>query len=165
MSAAQLHLFGAGAAEFSADHVYRYRLTRSWASGSRTLNVIGLNCSTATATVDDPTIRRCVGFAQRWGYGGLVMTNLFAYRATDPQAMRRAADPVGPENDRALLVAAGVAAMVLAAWGVHGRHRDRDQAVLRLLDQFPLWCLGVTKDDSPRHPLYVAGSTEPRRYA
>lgn len=115
---------------------------------------IGLNPSTADETADDPTIRRCVAFAKRWGYGGLVMLNLFAFRATDPRDMRSAASPVGPENDDHLRAVAAEAALVVAAWGVGGSYFGRDFRVRRLMGD-GLMALGFTKSGQPRHPLYV----------
>lgn len=158
----QLGLTGEpGTAAFSPCGRYRYRLTRTWGPGGRTLNVIGLNCSTATAEVDDPTIRRCFGFACDWGFDRLVMTNVFAYRATDPRVMKRAEDPVGPENDAYLLAAAMEAQMVLAAWSAHAAHRGRERQVAALLSGVELWCLGTTRAGHPRHPLYMARATVP----
>jgi hypothetical protein len=140
-------------AVFSPDRVYRYTLTRTWDSGP-TVAFIGLNPSTADETVDDPTIRRCIGFAKRWGYGTLVMLNLFAFRATDPRVMRAAGDPIGPENNAYIQAVAAEAGDVVAAWGVHGSYLGRDRAVRDLLFWRPS-ALGLTKDGHPRHPLYV----------
>jgi hypothetical protein len=146
------------------DGAYRYTLSRSWDYGNGTVNFIMLNPSTATAEVDDPTIRRCTQFARAWGYRRLVVTNLFAYRATDPAELRRVADPVGPENDWHLRYCAQhEAERVVLAWGAHGAYLGRDKAVLALLAQLSLRvepaCFGVTKSGQPRHPLYVAAST------
>jgi hypothetical protein len=143
-------------AAFSADRTYRYQLRRVWDEGPL-VSFIGLNPSTADETVDDPTIRRCIAFAQRWGYGGLVMVNLFAFRATDPRNMRAAADPVGPLNDRHLEAVYWETAMLVAAWGAHGSYRGRDAEVIRLLGT--MLALGFTKGGHPRHPLYVRADT------
>ena len=152
-------------AVFSRCGKYRYLLTRAWGSGGGTLNVIGLNCSTATAEEDDPTIRRCIEFAKRWGFSRLVMTNVFAFRATDPALMKLASDPIGPKNDRYLRkTATHEAGMVLAAWGSHASFRDGELRTVRLLTGVELWCLGETKVGHPRHPLYVAVGTSPRRW-
>jgi hypothetical protein len=113
--------------------------------------------STADETADDPTIRRCIGFAKRWGYGGLVMLNLFAFRATDPRDMRAAADPIGPDNDWHLTHSP--AALIVAAWGAGGTFMDRDRAVRAILGD-RLMALGHTNHGQPRHPLYVRGDTE-----
>jgi hypothetical protein len=135
------------AARFSADQVYRYNLTRIWDGSRGALVVIGLNPSTADATTDDPTIRRCIGFAKRERLGGLVMLNLFAFRATDPKRMRCADDPVGPDNDHAIreAVAANrrLGSVFVAAWGAHGSHLRRDAKVHAMIPD--LKCFGVHK--------------------
>lgn len=125
---------------------------------------IGLNPSTADEVNDDPTVRRCIRFAQRWGYGALCMTNIFAYRATDPNVMKTQADPVGKLNDRYLKSAAHQAGIVVAAWGTHGAHEDREEKVLGLL-RGKLSCLGTTKAGHPRHPLYLRADTVPQPWA
>jgi hypothetical protein len=143
---------------FSPDRVYRYVLWREWGPRyDKYAMFIGLNPSTADETTDDPTVRRCVGFAKAWGYAALCMTNLFAYRSTDPAIMMCQPSPVGPFNDWYLTECARDAGVIVAAWGTHGRHAERDRQVQNLLTC--LKCLGVTKDGSPRHPLYVKGST------
>jgi hypothetical protein len=139
--------------------LYRYDLIRRWPSpGGMLVNFIGLNPSTADAEQDDPTIRKCCEFARRWGYDGIVMTNLFAFRATDPRAMRQAVDPVGPENNARLLHWSRVAALVVVAWGNHGAFRDRGNLVTSLLNP-PAYCLRLTKAGQPEHPLYLPYST------
>jgi hypothetical protein len=139
---------------------YRYTLWRDWGGLNRRYAVfVGLNPSTADASNDDPTIRRCVGFAKRWGYGALCMVNLFAYRTKEPSLMKAQVDPIGVENDRWLYEAAQGADVIVAAWGTHGTYRDRDRDVKRLLAG-KLSCLGQTKDGHPRHPLYVKADVE-----
>lgn len=141
---------------------YRYALARDWSSAP-TLPIIMLNPSTADANVDDPTIRRCMGFARREGFGGIFVTNLFAYRATSPNDMKAASDPYGPEGsawlERALRSAAGTGVPVLAAWGAHGSYRDRAGTVIISARGWGtrLACLGTTSGGHPRHPLYVKG--------
>ena len=152
-------------ATFSECGLYRYRLWRTWDTGLPTLNVIGLNPSTADAVQDDPTIRRCIGFARDWGYGSLVMTNLFAFRATDPREMKRFMAPIGQENDRHLVEVAEKAGLVLAAWGVHGDHMGRADAVIDgVLRGIQVHCLGRTAGNYPRHPLYLPKTTKPEVY-
>lgn len=159
-------------ATLSEDGRYRYLLTRTWPQPldgdpyvSRILFVM-LNPSTADARFDDPTIRRCVGFAQRWGYTDLTVANLYAYRATSPNDLWRADDPVGPLNNGYLRRAAREAGLIVCAWGVHGLRDGRGAAVLRMLRDEPrrhpghLYCLGLTSGGEPRHPLYVRGDTE-----
>jgi hypothetical protein len=120
---------------------------------------IGLNPSTADETRDDPTIRRCIGFAKKWGYGALCMTNLFAWRATKPADMRRQIDPVGVDNDRWLKECAMGAGIVIAAWGTNGSHENRAGHVMHEITN--LRCLRKNADGSPMHPLYVAADTVP----
>jgi len=118
---------------------------------------VGLNPSTATESVDDPTVRRVISFAQREGCDALLMTNAFAYRATDPNDMKAAADPIGPENDRWLLECSKMASVAVAAWGVHGEFMGRGEAVKKLIPG--LRCFGRTKNGHPKHPLYLAADT------
>ena len=124
-----------------------------------------LNPSTATDALDDPTIRRCKGFAQSWGFSHLEIVNLFAMRSTDPKGIYGAHAHVsmgGQANDDAIKAAAGRSDMFVAAWGVHGKLHRRDRAVLAILrDLCDVYALGTTADGSPRHPLYVPGVTLP----
>jgi hypothetical protein len=149
---------GSGA-QFSPCRQYRYQLWRYWDRSKPVLNVIGLNPSTADETQDDPTIRRCIDYAWRWGYGGLWMTNIFAFRATDPKVMKAQADPVGPRNDDVLKHSAYHSGLVLAAWGTHGAFLGRGAAVLAMLPK--VHCLRMTKDGSPAHPLYLPKDLKP----
>jgi hypothetical protein len=123
---------------------------------------IGLNPSTADHEFDDPTVRRCLGFARRWGYSRLDLVNLFAYRSTDPLGLRTAADPVGPQNDQVVQDLVAMADLVVAAWGNGGHGFDRVQDIWPLLPD--VYCLGITQTGSPRHPLYVRGEMEPVPY-
>lgn len=123
---------------------------------------IGLNPSTADETANDPTMRRCMGFAKSWGYGGFFMTNLFGYRATVPQDLKQAPDPIGPDNDNWLLEAERIADKVVLAWGVHGVFKDRDKKVLQLIKQ--AHCIDTSKDGHPRHPLYLKKDLPLREY-
>lgn len=147
-------------ARLSDDGVYRYELTRRWGRGP-TVTFIMLNPSTADATLDDPTIRRCKSFARSWEFGALAVVNLFALRATDPAALQKAPDPVGPENDDAIHDAIVGSRVVVAAWGTKGSLFGRDSEVLGILDMAgrPPLCLGVTKQGHPKHPLYVPANT------
>lgn len=154
----------ASGAVFSACRTWRYTLRRTWdPNRNRTLNVIGLNPSVASEEIDDPTSRRCIGFAKAWGYGQLVMTNLFAYRSTDPAGLLSAADPIGPDNDVHLYEQARRASGVLVAWGAHPSAVERAIDVLELLNApgIALTCLGTTNGGAPRHPLYVRADVRP----
>lgn len=153
-------------ATFSNCGRYRYLLTRRvdphfGRENCGTLLFVMLNPSTATATEDDPTIRRCVGFARREGYGRLAVANPFAWRATSPDDLKRATDPVGPKNEAHLRAAMRTATTVVFAWGNHGSHRLGHHLAFvnaRELGVRPL-CLGITKRGHPNHPLYLAAKT------
>ena len=125
---------------------------------------IGLNPSTADENVDDPTIRRIIGFASGFGYGGVYMTNLFAYRATKPDDMIACDRPIGEDNDDWLKHYAEMCPTIFCAWGAHGGHISRDRQVVDILPTDKLWCLGKTKHGQPRHPLYLKRDTQPVRY-
>jgi hypothetical protein len=143
---------------FSPDRVWRYQLRRVWDPQLPPVAFVGLNPSTADETHDDPTVRRCIGFARRWGYGSLIMANAFAFRATDPREMMDAADPVGPDNDLHLRAIAAEAPLVVAAWGAHGVFHGRSAQLTVLLGEVS--ALGLTKGGEPRHPLYVRGDVQ-----
>lgn len=155
-----------GGALISPCKRYRYRLWRAW-SREEPVAFIMLNPSTADGIQDDPTIRRCRGFAEMWGAGGLIVGNLFAYRATDPRELRRVDDPVGQDNDAALRQIAAKASKVICAWGAHGAYRNRDREVLEILRDMRVVpvALSFTKDGHPRHPLYLSYSATPKPLA
>ena len=136
---------------------YRYSLTRVWDASGKRVNFVMLNPSTATEVQNDPTVERCERRARALGFGSFAVTNIFAWRETDPRLMRKAADPVGPENDAAILERANWANTVIAAWGTHGAHQDRGPAVEQLLRQnaHDLCHLGLSKAGHPKHPLYL----------
>jgi len=145
---------------FSTCRQYRYTLWREWDMINPSFAmIVGLNPSTADETKDDPTVRRCIEYAKSWGYGALCMTNIFAFRATDPKDMKSAGDPVGPDNNLWLRRIADYADIVIAAWGTHGNYCGRDNAVLAILDSVS--CLGVTKAGHPKHPLYLPKGLQP----
>ena len=147
-------------ATFSPCRSYRYSLWREWGADSLGYAMfIGLNPSTADETRDDPTVRRCINFAKDWGFGALCMTNLFAFRATDPKVMQVQADPNGPENNVTLKKLARDASVVVAAWGTHGTHMGRDKEVVAMLPG--LKCLVLTKEGLPKHPLYLLKTLRP----
>lgn len=148
---------------------YRWSLTRIWkVTGKRDLlGIIMLNPSTADAMQDDPTIRKCIGYAKRWGFNGLTVRNLFHLRATDPKEMLAAADPVGPSNEDLYLGLLDTCPTILCAWGNHGAHLGRDRVVISLLKTCGanLVCLGVNRDGSPKHPLDLASDLAPMPFA
>ncbi|KAM3090415.1 DUF1643 domain-containing protein [Phormidesmis sp. 146-35] len=138
---------------------YRYSLERSWSDAPR-VGFVMLNPNRADEVSDDPTIRRCIGFAKSWGYGGLEVANLFAYRAKTPDLLKQADDPIGKENDRSILRLTKRVETIVLAWGNWGMLGGRDRTVIKLLDSHPtLYCLGTTKLGQPRHPLYLKSTT------
>jgi hypothetical protein len=151
-----------GAATFDQTGRYRYRLRRWWAPGPRVAFVM-LNPNEADARRDDPTIRRCISFARRWGFGSADVVNLFAYRARDPRELARASDPVGPENDAHLRRAVRRADLVVCAWGASRIARGRAVDLRDALGEAR--CLGLTKHGAPRHPLYLRRDTRLRAFS
>lgn len=153
---------------------YRYLLRRIWEPSTAVCAFVMLNPSTADATQDDPTIRKCMGFAKRWGYGGIVVANAFAYRATDPRELRRVVDPFGPENAEALMGLGRplLLGRIVVAWGTNcrwGRGRRRvkgdRRALLHLqvghsVRRKKIFALRVTKGGYPEHPLYIPYDVE-----
>jgi Uncharacterized protein conserved in bacteria len=146
---------------FSPCRTYRYTLWRRWAEGTGYAMFVCLNPSTADETEDDPTLRRCMAYAKRWGFGAVCMTNLFAYRATRPADMCLEDEPIGPDNNRYLRAMAKRAGVVVAAWGNNGTYRGRDQQVRRLLHD--LYYLRLTIKGQPAHPLYLPAELTPTR--
>lgn len=153
-------------ARFSECGTYRYELTREF-GGARTLVSIGLNPSKADAERNDPTLRKDIGFAQRWGMGRVVKGNAYAYKATDPKdmlaAQRAGVDVVGPDNDRTLIALARLArdsgGIVVVSWGANiDPIRQHDLAML--LSDAELWCFGTNLDGSPVHELYIPYTRE-----
>lgn len=141
---------------------FRYLLTRPSTlehPEAGTALFVMLNPSTADAILDDPTIRKCRGFAQRWGCAGITVANLYAYRATDPRDLKRAGYPVGPENDSLLRRLASEYSDIVCAWGNHA-NPERALSVCDTLSVkgARLWCLGTNRNGTPRHPLMVSYS-------
>jgi hypothetical protein len=157
-------------AVISDDGRYRYRLTRTWNTEKPMLAWVMLNPSTADETEDDPTIRRCIGYAKDWGYGAIVVGNLFALRATDPSELDDDPTPIGQENDRYLREVASDAEKVIVAWGAsysgNGLGAVRRTYVTTLLEEEAgeVYALGTTKDDHPVHPLYQPADVNPVIY-
>lgn len=158
-----------GSATFSKDRVYRYALERvllyltlqPWQPSFKfTLcTFIMLNPSTADASRNDPTVTRCIMRAQDLNAMQLTVLNLFALRSTDPLALYASTDPVGPDNDDMIRHVCRASDIIVCAWGTHGRLKGREQHVLSLLDEIGagprLRVLGLNKDGTPKHPLYV----------
>jgi hypothetical protein len=146
-------------AVLSPCRTYRYGLFRMWDLDRPPVLFVGLNPSTADELADDPTIRRCVRFARDWGYGGLMMANLFAFRATKPDAMPATSVAIGPDTDVWLHRLRERAGLVVAAWGAHPVASLRAERVAALLGDVHI--LGLTAGGAPRHPLYMRASTRP----
>lgn len=157
---------GATYGPLALDDPYRYHLWRRVGPGARRVLFLLLNPSTATHMVDDPTIRRCAGYAQRWGFGVLEVANIFALRSTDPRALYRndpGFDPVGAFNDAQILEAAGRCQFTVCGWGTHGAVRSRGHQVLGILRRAKIdrRCLKKTKHGDPAHPLYLRADLSP----
>jgi hypothetical protein len=154
-------------ASYSSCLRWRYLLWRRWDAAKPAANFLMLNPSTADELKLDPTCSRARDYAERWGYGALVVTNIFSWRATDPAAMKAVADPVGPENDAAIVQAARTASLIVCAWGNHGAHLERSARVVALLKdaRVRLYALRVNGSGEPAHPLYLKGNLQARRWA
>ncbi|ALI55895.1 DUF1643 domain-containing protein [Celeribacter marinus] len=137
---------------------YRYSLTRTWDTQGRKALFVMLNPSTATEVQNDPTVERCERRARVLGFGAFCVTNIFAWRDTDPKNMRAAADPIGPENDTTILDFSGWADDIICAWGTHGAHLSRGATIEALLRETgrDLYHLGLSKAGHPKHPLYIS---------
>ena len=155
---------GFGAA-FSPCGAYRYLLWRLPSLRASVLGMGMLNPSTADERADDPTIARCRRIAAKSGFANLLVWNLFAFRATAPADLKRASEPVGPNNDATIALALGLSRRTILAWGSHASHLGRGAQVLaRLPANMPVAALGLTKQGQPRHPLYLSAEVRPRRW-
>ena len=142
---------------------YRYLLERQWGNDNNNfINFILLNPSTADETKDDPTIKACIKIAQNLGYDGLWVTNLFAFRATNPKELLTCVDPIGDNNDKYTLKYANKAKKIIIAWGNHGDILRRNKEVLKLLAGIKnIECFEITKTQNPKHPLYTKRDCKP----
>lgn len=148
---------------------YRWWLRRVWGAPllndgcyPSVVNFVMLNPSTADAEIDDPTIRRCIAYAKSWGYGGLTVTNLYAFRSTDPRELKRAADPIGEWNSHYVRTMAADAAMTVCAWGSNAERFHAQEVLGWLLESSKkVTALRVSKTGQPCHPLYLPGSLRP----
>ena len=153
---------------FSEDRRFRYSLWRVWNRKGPQVLFICLNPSIADEVIDDPTQRRCRRFAQDWGYGGYIVGNIFAYVSTDPKQLKSVKDPIGPENNAYLLKMHKDSDLTIVAWGNWGELEGRGNEVYEMLSKETgisglklLECLGVNRNGSPRHPLYLRADTKP----
>lgn len=145
---------------FSPCRIYRYTLHRIWNPHKKFVAFVGLNPSTADENIDDPTIRRCMGFTDAWGFGGLYMLNIFALRSTDPKLLYSTNDPIGEANDFWIRQISSKAGITVACWGNHGLHLGRGQNAYLLLTR-PHF-LKLTGKGEPGHPLYLSKDLKPK---
>lgn len=159
------HVYLSTGAEMSGP--YRYRLWRAWSDPvvPRTVLWIMLNPSTADDELDDPTIRKCVGFSKKWGYDRLQVVNLFAFRATDPKHIPKGPSAIGPGNDDTIRAAVKDASLVVCAWGGSKAADRRGPGMLTLLAGSTLESLGETAKGHPKHPLFLPYTTERQVWA
>jgi hypothetical protein len=155
--------FKGNGAIFSPDRTYRYLLWRVW-NESPPIHFIMLNPSTADETKNDPTVERCERRAREWGYGGVIVTNIFAYCSTNPKKLSEVKDPVGPDNDGSILTAATLASCTICGWGEHGKLLNRGREVEELLNDFLTYALKINQEGYPSHPLYLGYELEPIPY-
>lgn len=130
---------------------YRYYLTREWDISLKKAGFILLNPSKADSHIDDPTVLRCIDYAKSWGYGGLIAVNLFAIKATDPNDMKQAKNPVGEDNDAYIVRALSESDFLVAAWGNDGLHINRSHGIIELLSKYKVYGLKITKQGQPQH--------------
>ena len=167
MSERHIHVLGMSDAEFSEDGFYRFSLLRAFRPEPTNVCLfVMLNPSTADYVSDDPTVRRCIGFARSWGHDGIMVGNLYAMRTTRPIHLWEVADPVGrPRNDEALgeMLSDPAVTCVVAAWGANAQpEREAEFYKLAHVRDRIVQCLGETKDGYPRHPLYLRADTKLR---
>ena len=147
---------------FSEDRIHRYVLIREWDLDKPSLMFVGLNPSTADEEKNDPTVRRCIGFAKRWGFGKLLMTNIFAFRSTLPKNLFKSENPIGNKNNYWLKKLSKKADKIVLAYGNHGKFNNRHEEILKIVDN--PHCIKKTKNDMPIHPLYVKYTNNPIKY-
>ena len=146
-------------ANISKDKIYRYTLSRTWDSTKPTVLFIELNPSIADENIDDPTITRCINFAKDWGYGTLLMANLFAFRSTYPKEIYLIDDPIGKDNDHYILECVKQSDLIIACWGNNGTYMDREKIIKELVPN--LYCLQKNKNGTPHHPLRLPRDINP----
>jgi len=147
---------------FSGDRIYRYALSRWWDEKKPAVMIIGLNPSTADENTNDPTIRRCIGFANRWGFGKLFVCNLFAYKATNPKDLFAYHEPIGNENDQMIMKISKEVQRVVLAYGNLGTFLNRHKKILSLVEN-PHY-INISKRNLPMHPLYLKYTDQPIKY-
>ena len=149
-------------AVFSQDRIHRYVLTREWDLQKPPVMVVALNPSTADEKRNDPTVRRCIGFAKGWGFGKLIMTNIFAFRATLPRDLFNSENPKGDMNDSWLKKLSKEAGKVVLAYGNHGKFLNRHDEILKIIKN--PYCIKKSKTGMPMHPLYLRYTKNPIKF-
>jgi hypothetical protein len=159
-------LAGSSGATFSEDRLYRYSLWRIWDEHKPRILFLMLNPSTADETTNDPTVERCQRRAVKWGFGGLYVGNIFAFRSTDPRALYKCVDPIGRNNDYTIGAMIVASELVVCGWGEHGAYLSRGLQVRIVIAQHGKtpFALKVNKSGQPAHPLYIPYSAEPVEY-
>jgi len=148
---------------------YRYLLTRRWfdffnGEAPHLVCFIMLNPSTADAEFDDATITRCINYAKLWGYNGIQVVNLFGLRSRMPSVLYTHPDPIGPLNDQYILTSMQECSLVVAAWGIHGEYQSRGEVVRNICKNRKIYCLSITKEGHPAHPLYLKKILQPTEW-
>ena len=147
---------------FSEDRTHRYALIREWDLNKPSLMIVALNPSSADEKTDDPTIRRCIGFAKKWGFGKLIVTNLFSFRTSSPKNLFNSKNPIGNKNDFWLKKLSKEVDMVVLAYGNHGKFNNRHNEILKIIKN--PHCIKKAKTGMPMHPLYLKYTKKPIRF-
>ncbi len=147
---------------FSKDRKHRYVLIREWDLKKPSLMIISLNPSTADEKINDPTIQRCIGFAKKWGFGRLFVTNLFSFRATSPKDLFNFKNPIGDKNDYWIRKLLKKVNKIVLAYGNHGGFKNRHQKILKIIKN--PYCIKKSKTGMPMHPLYLKYTKKPIKY-
>jgi hypothetical protein len=154
-----------GTAIFSEDYKYRYLLERDWSKGSSILFIL-LNPSTADADKLDPTLKRAYNIAKKYGYGKLVVVNIFAVRGSDPSVIKDIVDPIGELNNYYIKKYSKKADRIIIGWGNHGIYKNRSLEILKILKIYydKIYVLGINKSGEPKHPLYTKKNIKLKKY-
>tara|TARA_Y100001970_G_scaffold277689_1_gene382283 strand:- start:468 stop:947 length:480 start_codon:yes stop_codon:yes gene_type:complete len=149
-------------AKFSNCRKYRYTLWRTWDDSKPKVMFLGLNPSTADEVNNDPTVTRCINYAKVWGYGGMFMMNIFAFRTTYPVELKKAKNPIGKDNDKWIKEISLSVDKSIGAWGNDGKFLDRSKSIKNIVKN--LHCLKVNSSGEPAHPLYLKADLKPIKY-
>ncbi len=147
---------------FSEDNIHRYALIHEWELDRPSLMIISLNPSAEDGELNNPTIRRCIGFAKRWGFGRLFITNLFSFKTSSPKDLFNSENPIGNKNDYWLKKLSKKVDKVVLAYGNHGKFKNRHEEILKIIHD--PYCIKKSKTGMPMHPLYLKYTEEPIRF-